>query len=176
MKEFENRIKDDLHRYLRSVGRMDERLPETADIEDKWTSLCEAYIPDGIREYNGYPTVSLGWMMYVGMAVAQMWDEDWQKYCKLDNIYEYLREQRGYDMMDEYVLEEVLRLEGDERKSVEHVVAECASRTHSMLYHGGFESGTKDAFYAYVSALHQLYLMGAAAQLKALGYKMSPMQ
>jgi len=23
------------------------------------------------------PLASLGWMMYIGMAVAKMWDEDW---------------------------------------------------------------------------------------------------
>lgn len=23
--------------------------------------------PDGIREFNEYPTVSFGWMMYIGM-------------------------------------------------------------------------------------------------------------
>ena len=34
---------------------------------------------------------------------------------------------------------------------------------------------TKEAFNAYVSCLHQLYLMGAAMQLKRMGYRMTKM-
>lgn len=174
MNKFEKTIHDDLHRYLMMEHRIDNRLPKAEDIEGMWKAIGEAYLPDGIREYNGYPTVSLGWMMYTGMAVAQMWDEDWTRYSALDNIYLHLRDKRGYDCMDEYILEEVLKVEGDERKSLEHLVAECAARTHSQLYHGHFEPGTREAFHAYVCALHQLYLMGAAVRLKALGYKMTP--
>lgn len=172
MNNFEKTVNEDLHRYLMMEGRIDQRLPEAEDIEGQWKAIGEAYLPDGIREYNGYPTVSLGWMMYTGMAVAQMWDTDWQKATALDNIYTHLRDQRGYDCMDEYILEEVLKLEGQNRTSTEHLVAECASRTHSQLHHAGIEPGTRQAFQAYICALHQLYIMGAAVQLRAMGYKM----
>lgn len=170
----ENKIKEDLHRYLMMEKRVDERLPEAVDIEEQWKKIGEAYMPDGIREFGAYPTVSLGWMMYVGMAVAHMWDEDWEAALALDNIYTTMRDKRGYDCMDEYILEEVLQLTGYKRTEVEHLVAECASRTNSMLRHAGLEPGTSGAFRAYVFALHQLYLMGAAVELKALGYAMSP--
>ena len=36
-----------------------------------------------------------------------------------------------------------------------------------------FEPGTKEAFKGYVACLHQLYLMGAAMQLKRMGYHMT---
>lgn len=176
MKTFRERIKEDLHRYLMAEGRVDERLPEAEDIEGKWETITQAYLPDGIREFTGYPTVSLGWMMYVGMAVAKMWDEDWEKYSAMENLYVMLRDARGYDLMDEYVRGEVLGLEGDAYERMESLVAECASRTYSQLRHAGFEPGTTAAFHAYVDCLHQLYLMGAAVQLKAMGYKMTLMQ
>ena len=35
--------------------------------------------------------------------------------------------------------------------------------------------GTKEAFNAYVSCLHQLYLFGAAMQLNRMGYHMTKM-
>jgi hypothetical protein len=41
--------------------------------------------------------------------------------------------------------------------------------------HLRLEPGTKEAFTAYVACLHQLYLMGAAVQLKRMGYHMSKM-
>ena len=37
------------------------------------------------------------------------------------------------------------------------------------------EPGTKEAFNAYVACLHQLYLFGAAMQLKRMGYHMTKM-
>ena len=53
----EEKIKQDLHQYLQNQGKVDERLPECTDIEDKWQSIAEAYLPDGIREFN--PTLPL---------------------------------------------------------------------------------------------------------------------
>ena len=35
---------------------------------------------------------SLGWMMYIGMAVAKMWDEDWTAYASLPDLYTPLRD------------------------------------------------------------------------------------
>lgn len=72
----EDIIKEDLKNYLLSKGKIDERLPECPDIEGKWEEMAQAYLPDGIREFNAYPTVSLGWMMFLGMAMAKFWDED----------------------------------------------------------------------------------------------------
>ena len=34
------------------------------------------------------------------------------------------------------------------------------------------EPGTKEALQAYLDSLHQMYLMGMAVQLNAMGYKM----
>lgn len=175
MESFEEKIKTDLHKYLLSMEEVDSRLPENADIEDKWRGIAEEYLPDGIREFNGYPTVSLGWMMYVGMAVAKYWDVAWEVYGNMNNIYTYLRDKQGYDTMDEYIRGEVLALKDKDFENTEHLVAECASRTNSQLRHGGFEPGTKEAFHAYVACLHQLYLMGAAVQLRRMGYHMTLM-
>lgn len=183
--DFEQQIQTDLHRYLLAQGETDERLPDAPDIEDRWEVIAQAYMPDGIREFTDYPTVSLGWMMYVGMAVAQLWDEDWPRYGAAPNLYTLLRAPRGYDAMDEHIREDILHLspadapaEGQKQNAyaaLESLVGECAARTYSRLRHSGYESGTKDAFHAYVACLHQLYLMGAAVQLYRLGYKMTKM-
>ncbi len=169
----EEKIKQDLHQYLQTHGKVDERLPECPDIEEKWQSIAKAYLPDGIREFNAYPTVSLGWMMFIGMAMAKFWDEDWQKCANVPNIYEQLRNQRGFDCMDEYILEDVLHMKDKGLEELNKLVAECASRTNNMLHHAHLEPGTPEAFKAYVACLHQLYLMGAAVQLKRMGYHMT---
>ena len=73
MENFEEILRKDLHQFLLSMKEVDERLPECPDVEDKWEEIAKAYIPDGIREFQDFPSASLGWMMYIGMAVAKMW-------------------------------------------------------------------------------------------------------
>lgn len=173
MDAIEQIFKDDLYGYLLSQKRIDSQLPDAPDIEGRWAQIGEAYLPDGMREFAAYPTVSLGWMMYVGMAIAKYWDEDWELYNKVEDLYGYLRDRIDYDHMDDYIAEHVLLLGEADRKALQTLVGECAARTYSRLTHLGIEPGTKEAFRGYVAALHQLYLMGAAVELKSLGYKMT---
>lgn len=91
------------------------------------------------------------------------------------NIYEMLRDKRGYDNMDEYILEEVLRLDAEKRRQTSQLVGECASRTLAILRNSDIEAGTEDAFRGYVACLRQIYLYGAAVQLNRLGYHMTLM-
>lgn len=175
MEQFEDQLHQDLHQYLLSLEEVDEHLPECIDVEEKWEDMARAYIPDGIREFNSFPSASLGWMMYLGMAVAQLWDLEWATFSKMDDLYVHLRDKRGYDCMDEYIREEVLALSGVDYVSLEKLVGECASRVYNALRHQTIEPGTREAFNAYVSSLHQLYLFGAAVQLKRLGYHMTKM-
>ena len=175
MEQFEDKLHQDLHQFLQSMKEVDERLPECFDVEEKWEELAQAYIPDGIREFQNYPSASLGWMMYIGMAVAKFWDAEWEIYSKIDDLYAYMRDKRGYDAMDEYVREDVLLLQGVDYTALEKLVGECASRVYNALMHQRIEPGTKEAFDAYVTCLHQLYLFGAAMQLNRMGYHMTKM-
>ena len=174
--DFEKTLRTDLHRYLKSIKEVDERMPECPDVENKWEDIAKQYIPDGIREFGSYPTVSLGWMMYIGMAVAKYWDTEWEIYLQLPDVYSYIREKQGYDNMDEYIRGNVLMLEGEEYGRTEKIVGECASRVYNILQHQSLEPGTPEAFRAYMTCLHQLYLMGAAMQLNRMGYHMKKIE
>ena len=171
----EQELRKDLHQFLLSMKEVDERMPECPDVEEKWEEIAKAYVPDGIREFQDYPSASLGWMMYIGMAVAKMWDTEWEIYSKIEDLYAYMRDKRGYDSMDEYIREEVLLLQGIDYTVLEKVVGECASRVYNALMHQRLEPGTKEAFNGYVACLHHLYLMGVAMQLKRMGYHMTKM-
>ena len=153
----EQELRKDLHQFLLSMKEV------------------ETYIPDGIREFQDFPSASLGWMMYIGMAVAKMWDTEWEIYSKIEDLYAYMRDKRGYDAMDEYIREDVLLLQGVDYSVLEKVTGECASRVYNALMHQRLEPGTREAFNAYVACLHQLYLFGAAMQLKRMGYHMTKM-
>jgi hypothetical protein len=45
------------------MKEVDERQPECPYVEEKWEEIAKAYIPDGIREFQDFPSASLGWMM-----------------------------------------------------------------------------------------------------------------
>lgn len=60
---FEEIFKRDLHQYLCSIDRVDEHLPEAPDLEELWAKIGENYLPDAMKEFTKYPTVSLGWIM-----------------------------------------------------------------------------------------------------------------
>ncbi|MDE6010659.1 MAG: hypothetical protein K2F87_04325 [Muribaculaceae bacterium] len=175
--DFFKATQEDLHKYLVSIGKVDKILPSTPDIEDFWPAVLEAYLPDGVREFAEYPVVSLGWIMFMGMAVAKYWDEDWEKYQKEGGsaIYNRLRDEKSFDNLDDNILENVLGLDEKQAEATSKVVGECAARTLSALQHSAVEAGTAEAARAYIDALHALYLMGAAMELNALGYHMTPL-
>lgn len=173
--DFEERVKADLTAFLQKKGALDSHVPECPDVEDKWSVIARAYLPDGAREFSQYPVVSLGWMMLTGMEAAYFWDTDWEKYAPRDDIYEYVRDLRGYDNMDEAVVEDLLGYKGEAAEKISGLVAECAARVLSLINHEHVEPGTQAALGCYIAALHQLYLAGMAMELNALGYHMTPL-
>lgn len=174
--EFSNNMEQifhqDLHRYLTSIDLVDSHFPDLTDIEDQWLKIGESYLPDGMREFGKYPTVSLGWIMFIGMAIAKYWDEDWELYSKVPDLYKYLKERIDFDHLDDYICEKVLLLDKEQHQALSKIVAECASRTINTIRHQTLEPGTPEAFRTFIAALHQMYMMGAAIELKALGYHM----
>lgn len=169
----ENNLKQNLKEYLIYKKLVDEHLPEAPDIEALWPKIGESYLPDAMREFSQYPTVALGWIMYVGMAIAKYWDEDWELYGKVDDLYKYLRERIDFDHMDDYITTNVLALDEDGTKALRDIVAECAQRSYTLLRHSHLEPGTEEAFRGFIAAIHQMYLMGTAIELKSLGYHMT---
>ena len=173
MEDFATILLADLQRYLVQRDAVDERLPECPDVEGKWPAIAEAYLPDGAREFANYPVASLGWMMFIAMAVAKFWDEDWVKYDQIEDLYLYLRDKRGFDNLDEYILDEVLDLHGDDAEAMQNLVGDCAERAKRALFKRDIEPGTVEAFKGYVACLQCMYQLGMAVQLKAMGYHMT---
>lgn len=172
---YEETFHTDLHQYLKGLNLVDAHFPDAPDLEALWPKIGESYMPDGVREFNSYPTVALGWIMYIGMAVAKYWDEDWELYSKVENLYKYLRDRIDFDHLDDYVAEKVLLLDGNGVEKLRRVISECASRLNNRLMHLGVQPGSEEAFRAFIAALHEMYRMGVAVELKTLGYHMVKM-
>lgn len=173
VKTFQEKIAKDLTSFLQQKGAMDQHIPSCPDVEEKWALIGRAYLPDGAREFEKFPVVSLGWIMFIGMAMAFYWDKDWEQYANRTDYYESLRDMNGYDNLDESVVKSLLGYEGEAADKIIELVAECASRVYNILSHEQVENGTSEAFGCYVAALHELYLAGMRMELNALGYHMT---
>lgn len=168
---YEKELMQHLLKMLTSMQLLDGQLLESPDITEKWETLLPAYIQDAIPEITKYPSVSLGWAMYLGMAVARYWDEDWSTYGSKEDLYEQIRDIRGFDYMDEVIRGNILHLEGEGFDQMEKNVQSCAQQTLARIRHEQIEPQSPMAFHVYVRSIKVLYQLGAAIELKALGYK-----
>lgn len=171
--DFERKVHDDLFEYLKWKKAVDEHLPECPDVENKFNQVLGEYLKDGVREYAEYPVTSLGWMMFMGMVMAYYWDTDWEDHSDQVAYFTPLRDVAGYDNFDDTALK-LLGYEGETAEEISKKVADCASRVQGILSHEPVEPGTELAFKYYVVCLRQLYIMGMAVELNALGYHMTP--
>ena len=172
LNQYEAKLMQDMMRLGIDKGEIDERLPETPDITEKWDGIVQEYMVDSIKEIAKYPTVALGWAMYVGMAVAKYWDEDWELYGKVDNLYIHLRDQRGYDYLDEVVRGELYGYKDKDFTDCEDLVRSCAQLALDHIRHEQIEPQSPMAYYVYARSIKVLYIIGAAVGLRRLGYKM----
>jgi len=174
--KYENSLLDELVNLCYQEHYLEKRLLETPDITNKWDSISPSYIKDALHEITDYPTVALGWAMYIGMAVAHYWDTEWEIYDKHSNLYEHLRDKRGFDYLDEVVRQQILGLDSDNFTKCEDLVRRCAQFVQDKIRHEQIEPSSVTAFYIFTRSIYVLYKIGAAVELKRLGYKMEKLQ
>ena len=73
MEKLEEQIHSDLQQYLLSVNEVDERMPECPDAEGKWEAIANAYIPDGVREFQNYPLACISCSSLVQLYNSSAW-------------------------------------------------------------------------------------------------------
>ena len=81
LSQYEHRLQDSLVSLCTAYEMMGGVLLENDDIESKFIeALAQPYLADAVREYRAYPEASVAWAGYLGMAVAKLWDADWQAF------------------------------------------------------------------------------------------------
>ena len=78
---FEEKARKALLKLCTDYHTLNGRLLESQDITDYWHSIEANYMADAVPQIAEYPTVSVAWATYLGMAVAKLWDEDWIENC-----------------------------------------------------------------------------------------------
>lgn len=171
LNSFENKLTDELLRLCTAYKALDGTLLATDDIDGKWDAIAPEYIADAVKEINAYPTVSVAWAAYVGMAAAHYWDKDFEQFSSMQ--YSALYGKQGFDDMDENILQEILSipLDSKEAEETESMIRRCAESTVSLIRHEQVEPQSPTAFYVFTRAAKTMFRIGAALQLKHMGYK-----
>ena len=173
---FQERLEKEMLRICTDAGMLEGILLRSEDIDQKWKELAPEYIADGVKEIAAYPTVSIAWAGYIGMAVACWWNRDWKRLK--DQPYGVLLGPNGFDDMDDHILKDILGLlpEGKQAQQITTVMQSCAQTAVTFIRQEQIEPQSKRAFYVYARAVQVMFSVGAAVELCRLGYEMKKLQ
>ena len=168
---YEENLLREMLRMCTSLGMLDGDLLRSDDIDQKWKEWAPEYIAEALPEVNQYPEFAIACAGYAGMAAAQWWDEDWGRHHGAK--YETLHGPRGFDDMDEFIVRNILglALDSTDAKQIMNILLCCAQKATTFIQHEQIESQTVKAFHIFARTVQVMYRIGAALQLKRLGYK-----
>ena len=168
---FEDHLREELIRVCRQNGALTGQLLRSEDIDLRWTDYAPDYMADAMKLITDYPTVSVAWAGYLGMAVAKWWDQDWETF----RYYPYgrLHGKRGFDDMDEHIVQHILGipLESEEATRMEDLLRSLATTAIGFIRHENIEPQSPQAFYVYARTVKVMYQIGASLELERLGYR-----
>lgn len=171
LENFESRLMNELLKLCTQYNVLEGTLLSTEDIDNRWHDIAPEYVADAVPNIADYPTVAIAWAGYVGMAVAHLWDSDWAAHC--NDEYKSLYGPMGFDDMDENIVQNVIgfHLESQEAKKIEQMMRRLGETALTLIRRENIEPQSPMAFHAYARAIKVLYRLGAAIELKRLGYK-----
>lgn len=165
MEDYKDRLLQCLLRVCTSEGWLSGTLLETPDLDEAWLRYAPSFYGDAVRNFNAWPEFCLGCAGYLGMAVAALWDRDWERYKAVP--YSYFHGKRGFDDMDDHIAESILF----ETKESRAAMQACALQAHDFLMRQSAEPGTAEAYRLFLATVEVMYRIGAAIELHRLGYK-----
>lgn len=176
LNRFEEKVQNELLRLCTSRGMLSGALLTTDDVTGHWDVLAPEYVADAIGQIADYPTVSVAWAGYLGLAVAHGWDTNWEA-CVRTAYRQYYGEQ-GFDDMDEHIVQHVLGLllESKEAKELEGMIRSCAQMAVTLIRREQIEPQSPMAFHVFARVIKVMYRIGAALELKRLGYRFEEVQ
>ncbi len=162
---------NELLKIATQYSMLEGTLLSTEDIDSRWNAFAPEYMADAVPNIASYPTVAIAWAGYVGMAVAHLWDEDWAAHCT--DGYKSLYGPEGFDDMDEHIVQKVIgfHLESKEAKDIEQMMRRLGETALTLIRRENIEPQSPMAFHAYARVVKVVYRIGAAIELKRLGYK-----
>lgn len=170
LNRFEQNLQQELLRLCTQYKMLSGTLLASEDLDARWHELAPEYMADAVKEIAQYPTVSVAWAGYLGLAVAHGWDLDWES-ARTRPYNSYYGEQ-GFDDLDEYILYRLMGLEpeGPDAQALEETIRAAAQLAVTLIRREQVEPQSPTAFYIFARACKVMFRIGAAMQLYRLGY------
>ena len=203
---FQDRLMQHLLAVCRDAGYLDGVLLTSPDIDAAWERLAPDYFGDAVKEFNGYPEYTLACAGFLGMAAAHLWDSDLERFQRcayadflgprgFDDMDDFIT---GTILSDPQPAANApaagaaasagaagaapASLPGDAgvvaAASLPGVAAmqTCAGEAYHFLMRENVEPGTADAYRQFVVSAEAMFRLGAAIELRRLGYTLVPLQ
>ena len=169
--EFETKLTNELLRLSTQYKALEGVLLSTEDIDEYWRRIAPEYMADAVPQVAKYPTVSVAWAAYLGLGVAFGWDIDWDTFSVA--TYQTYYGEQGFDDMDEHIVRDLLclPLDSPEAGELEKIIRLCGETAVAYIRHEQIEPQSPMAFHVFSRAVKTMYRIGAAMELKRLGYK-----
>lgn len=171
--KYEQILQDGLLKVCKSCGLLEAGLLGSPDIDAKWEEFIEPYVGDAVHNFNDYPNAALGFAAYLGMGVAHLWDDDWIEHrnCTYTSFYG----SHGFDDMDDNIIENILHLDPLIAEKIKSGLLSLVEATQGLISHEGIQTETEDGFYVLSRSYSVFFKIGAAIELRRLGYHYSPL-
>ena len=152
---------------------LDGELYTVEELDEKWNAMAPEYMAAAVPQIAEYPLAAIAWAAYVGMGAAVLWDKSWAEYKHVEDWYSMLAKPRGFDCLDEYVVECLVGypLEGEAANKLESTIRKCANTAHTMIRKEGIEPQSVMAFHLFARVAKVFYRLGVSLELRHRGYK-----
>lgn len=168
---FEEKLQNELVKLCTNSGMLEGSILSTDDIDNRWKDLAPEYMADAVPQVKDYPTVSVAWAAYLGAAIAHQWDSNWETVSTAP--YQSYYGKQGFDDMDDYITNALLGMEAgsNDAKNLENTIRRCGETAVSSIRHEHIDPQTPMAFHIFARTCKVMYRIGAAIELKRLGYR-----
>ncbi len=171
--EYEERLTRTLLQQFTDAQMLEGELLAVEELEEKWNSSAAEYMAAAVPQLNDYPAAAVAWAAYMGIGSAILWETAWDKYQDTEDLYTPIASPRGFDEMDEYVMEEMLGyvLEGEEATRLENLLRSASTTALTMIRKEGIEAQSVMAFYIFARSAKVFFRLGVSLGLRLLGYR-----
>ena len=173
LNSFTEKLSDTLVKQCTVDGVLDGKMLMVEELNEKWRTSAPEYMVDAVPQIAEYPSAAIAWACYVGMGAAVLWDKSWGEYKDTEDWYSIMAKPRGFDCLDEYVIECLVgyKLDSEENQKLEAVIRKCANTAQTMIRKEGIEPQSVMAFHLFARVVKVFFELGVSLELKHRGYK-----
>ncbi len=140
------------------------------ELSQLWHRCAPDYMVDAVPQIAQYPMAAIAWAAYFGIGAAVLWDR--QEIVEEENLYQRLRDARGFDEMDEYV--NYLLLKGgfsqQEVERLENALRSCAQSVLTAIRKENIEPQSVMAFHIFARSVKVMFHLGMSMAMHLMGF------